>query len=59
MKKNNTAINESKARLNRGRPASSKDKNSRKWKGASINDGPKEKTESLKKISEALEEPMT
>ena len=37
----NTTINESKARLKRGRPADSKDKNSRKRKGASINDGPK------------------
>ena len=53
----NTAANESKARLKRGRPAGSKDKNPRKRKGANINDGPKEKTDSLKMINETPEEP--
>ena len=49
-KTNNTTINESKARLKRGRLAGSKVKNSQKRNGASINDGPKEKTESLEKL---------
>ena len=52
-----TTANESKARLKRGRPVGSKDKNPRKRKGAKINDGPNEKTESFKRINEAPKEP--
>ena len=55
----NTTANESQARLKRGTPTGSKDKNPRKRKGENIIDGPKEKTESFEKINEAPEEAIT